>query len=127
MVLAHSDPAVARFVDHAIGEAPAVGRRGWCRRERLRRAVILAIEPAIGEIREDDRAVGDQPGPAAVLVYARADVERRRRDVARRFTGGPRPHDHVAPLLLRPAFEPMDAAALEPHIGQRYGLDRKST
>src|SRR4051794_4761086 len=102
MVLTHADPAIARPVDHTVGKAPASRRRGWCRRQRLWRAVDLAIKPSVGEVREDDRAVRDQPCAAAVLVHARTDVERRGREVARRSTRGPRAHDHVAPLFLRP-------------------------
>src|SRR6266581_1696478 len=68
MVLAHADPAIARLVDYSVGKAPAARRRRWCRRERLRRAVALAIKPAVGKIREDDRAIRDQPRAAAVLV-----------------------------------------------------------
>src|SRR5258708_30975591 len=76
MVLAHADPAIARLVDHAVGKAPAARRRGWCRRERLRRAVPLAIKPPVGEIPEDERAARHPPPPSALPGPPPRDVER---------------------------------------------------
>src|SRR5262249_7394330 len=56
----------------------------------------------------------DRPGAAAVLVHARAHVERRIDDVV---WEGRATHDDRA-ILARPLLEPVDRVAVEPHVGQ---------
>ncbi len=77
VVLEDADQAVARRVDHAVGVAMALGVR--------QRPGLLArlglVEPLVGEVGEVDGAVMHDVVAAAVLVHARAGVERRRVDV----------------------------------------------
>ena len=123
VILAHADPAVAAMVDHAVGKPPISPRRGrcWCERLRLGCAARQSIQAAVGEIGEIDASVRHHPRSAAVFVHARARVVGRRRDVGRRSVAGVA-HDHVAALLLRPPFQPIDIVAVEPHVRQRNGL-----
>ncbi len=119
VILAHPDPTVASAIDDAVGETPAAYRVGGRCRERLRRSFLRceAIKPAIGEMREVDRAIRHQPGATAVFVHAGADVERRRHHVGH-AAGAGGAYDHIASLLLRPRLQPVDRAAVEPHVGE---------
>ena len=119
VVLAHADPALAARVDHAVGEPPLPVARGRRRRQRLRRGRVrrLAIEAAVGEVGEVDRAVPHGPRSAAIFVHARARVVGRRRDVGLTPIGFGTHHDGAA-AFLRPPFQPIDVPAVEPHVRQ---------
>ena len=115
VILAHADPAPAAGIDHAIGEPPVPSRRWrrWSERLRLGSAGCKPVESTVGEIREIDRSFPHQPRPAPVLVHARAHIEGRRSEVGRLRKLSAAHHD-AAPLLLRPAFQPMDVVSVQP-------------
>ncbi len=80
-----------------------------------------AIEALVGEVREVHRAVGErQVRGAAVLMDARAGIERRRVDVGRPAVGRPA-HDDVAAALLRAHLEPVDVLAGEARLHEADG------
>src|SRR5213079_1472030 len=112
-----ADPAPARAVDHAVGVAPAAWT-GWLRRQRLRRAcrIRLAIKPAVGKAREVENTIRDKPGAPAIFMHAGTHVERLGNHIGRIGAAGPRAHDDIAALFLRPAFEPVDVSAIEPNV-----------
>ena len=104
-LLAHTDQSRSRNINASVRVTCARG----C--DRLRHAVrLLLIDPLIGEVRKEHRAVMDGIGAAAVFVHARADVEPRRRhidDLIRRLHPGARARrgDRLT-ITLRP---PSDA------------------
>ena len=75
VVLAHGQEPATAGVEPQVGVA--VGALG---RDRLGLgdAGVQPVQPPVGPVREDDRAAGDGVRPAAVLVDAGPDVERRR-------------------------------------------------
>ena len=109
-----------RSVDHAVGVAPLPVARGGAGvsgcgaaapvRWRYRRP-SAKLEKMTAPSRTSPRA-------AAIFVHAGADVEG-----AGVMSVGAAPsagaHDHDAALLLRPPFQPVDVAAVEPHLRQR--------
>ncbi len=117
VVLTHPDPAVAAPIDHAVGEPPAAPHRNRCQRLWRGPIWLLAIEAPVREVREIDGVVRHQPGSAAVFVHAGAHVVWRWCDIDRRHALAATHHDAAA-LLLRPAFEPTDVVAVEPHVRQ---------
>ena len=89
VILAHGDePLAVRIEDHV-----GVAQRAF-RRDRPRRVVAVdAVEPGVGEVREDEHAVAHRVRAAAVLVDAGAGVESRRNGIGDRAVRGAA-HDH---------------------------------
>src|SRR5579883_635273 len=121
MIFAHANPAPAPRVEHAVAVAPSPSLRSRAclggrrlRRERLgfSLAGALAIQTLVGKVRKDACPARYEPRCAAVFVNARADIEAGGRYVS---DGAVRTlaHDHVAALLLRPRFEPVDLIAID--------------
>ena len=81
VVLADGVEAAAGEVRPQVGVAPRTGRRD---RDRRLGARIEPVQPAVGELGEDDDPAGDDVRTAAVLVDPRSDVERRRGQVGGR-------------------------------------------
>ncbi len=123
MVLAHREDAAAAQVGLEIGIAQAAGRG-----QRLRcLARSQPVQPLVGEIDRDDHAIAHQPGAAAILVHAGADIEARRGDVG--ATVRALRHQHGAAGFLRPRLGPVDHAAVErrlaePDLRRRHQLRR---
>src|SRR5215813_4300054 len=127
MVFTHTDPAPPPMVEHAVAVAPAPslpspasgggwgggsGRRkggGGRRRQRLRVSLTatLEVQTLISKVGKNERPADRQPRRSAIFVHARADVEAGRRNVSGN-TVRTSAHDHVAALLLRAPFEPID-------------------
>ena len=97
--------ATACAVEHqvAVAKRPVLG-------ERLRRAAArLAVEAAVGDVREVDRPVRDRVPAAAVLVCHRPRVEAARRHIDRAVALVPA-HDDLAAALLWTALGPVHVA-----------------
>ena len=79
MIFPNADPPPGARVDDAVAISP-----GACRseRHRLSRARVEPVQAPIGVVRKVRDSASDCPGPAAVLVDAGADIERRRGQVA---------------------------------------------
>ena len=97
------------------------------RRDRHGRgARILAIEPLVGEVREEDDAAMHGVRAAAVLVHLRPDVETFRRDVGGRADTGRRGRPRTA-ALRRAALEPVRDAVLQPQLPQPDAAARRAS
>lgn len=93
------------------------------RGERMRHATARhPVHPPVGDIDEVQRAVGiRRPGPAAVLVHARAGTPRRGQDL---LPGGAAHGDPPAlrrNALAPPDLAPDDASALDSRRGTERG------
>jgi hypothetical protein len=72
---------------------------------------IFSVKPLIGEVREKDGAAADQECAAAILMYARANIESVGVVVRRDkfwIAGGRASVDKVSSLLLRLRLGPKD-------------------
>ena len=87
VVLADGVEAAAGEVRPEVCVAPRTGRRD---RHRRLGARIEPVEPAIGELGEDDDPADDDVRTAAIFVDPRSDIERRRRQVGGRAVRGGR-------------------------------------
>ncbi len=114
VVLADGVEAAPGDVGPQVGVAPRALRRD---RDGARTARVEPVQPAVGEVREDDRPAGDDVRPAAVLVHAGPDVERRRGQVGRRAVGGG-PDEDVPAAFGRPFLEPEHVVAVDPRLAQ---------
>src|SRR5262249_41673115 len=76
VILAHSDPAPAMTIDHAVRKAVSTsgGVRLACELLGLRGAQSSTIQTAVSEIREVRPAVAHRPCAAAVFMHARSHV-----------------------------------------------------
>ena len=115
VVLADGVEAAAGEVRPEVGVAPRTGRRD---RHRRLGARIEPVEPAIGELGEDDDPADDDVRTAAVLVDPRSDIERRRRQVGGRAVRGGADEDAPA-VLGGPALDPEDVVAVDPRLVQQ--------
>ena len=79
---AHDQPPVRAHA--AVGVAHRAGLRRLGRDRARRLARIEAVEPLVGEVREEGGVLVEEPGTAAVLVHSRAHVDLRRGHVLRR-------------------------------------------
>ena len=113
VVLANGeDPAPADVEPKVrVAHGPG-GERDWRRRRR-----VDAVQAAVGEVREDDEAIVDRVGAAAVLVDPGADVDRRGRQVGGGAVGR-RADEDPPPAFGRPRLEPVGVVAVEPRLGQ---------
>jgi len=131
MVFTHADPAPPPVVEHAIAVAPPPsllspvcgGGKGDGRRQGLGvgLAVALPVQALVGKVRKDAHPAGHEPRRAAIFMDARTGIEAGRRNIRRNAvrTGA---HDHVAALLPRPPFEPVDVIPVDANVRQRGGL-----
>ena len=115
VVLADGVEAAAGEVRPEVGVAPRTGRRDRHRRLGTR---IEPVEPAVGELGEDDDPADHDVRTAAVLVDPRSDVERRRGQVGgRAVRGGP---DEDPPAALGgPALDPEHVVAVDPRLAEQ--------
>ena len=117
VVFTHADQALVRRVDHCVGVALA-RFFGEC----LRRFIGAdAPELLVGVVREEACAPAHRESAAAIFVHAAAHVQWRRREVLGAAVGAA-PDEHVAALLLRPAFGPEDVALQHRELAEANGL-----
>ncbi len=114
VVLAHGQEATTAGVETQVGVS-VVAHRGdghgvGCAR-------IQAIQPAVGTVREGDRAAGDRVRTAAVLVDATSDIERRGGHVIGRPVD-PAPHEDAPACLGGPALDPVGLVAIDPGLAE---------
>ena len=123
VALADADERAAVGRELRIGVAQP-GRDLRLRRDRARRpAAILAVQPLVDEVAEEDRVAGDQVRRTAVLVDAGADVHVARGDVLGR--SGRRPADeHVAAALGGAGLERVQIVSDERDRAQPDGARR---
>ena len=118
MVLANREEAPPRSVEAHVGVAVRPGRRD---RDRHRRARIDPVQPPVAELGIDDDAAGHRVRPAAVLVGARPDVGRGRRQLRRLAIGLAADEDPPA-ALCRMALDPVQVVAIEPRLAEQDRL-----
>ena len=70
-------------------------------------------------VAEDDAAVADRIGPAAIFVHAAPHVERRRRHVLRRLVRQPA-NQHRPALLRGSRLQPIEHVAVGGHVSQAH-------
>src|SRR5262249_23647776 len=108
VIFADANEPAAAAVHYRVRVAE--GRGG---RQRLRRGVTdLTVEPLVGKVREIECAVAARESAAAVLVHARARVERRRGHITAASVRGPA-YDDAAPAFGRAQLGPVDILAVE--------------
>ena len=118
MVLADREEAPPWSVEAQVGVAVRPGRRD---RDRHGRARIDPVQPAVAELGVDDDAAGHRVRPAAVLVGARPDVGRGRRQLRRLACGLAADEDPAAALRWM-ALDPVQVVAIEPRLAEQDGL-----
>ena len=110
---AHDQPPVRAHAAVGVAHRARLGRLGRDRPRRLAR--VEAVEPLIGEVREEGAAAVEEPGAAAVLVDAGSHVHLRRGHVL------PIVDERRAPFVLGPSLEPPGRAVLaEPRLREPH-------
>ena len=131
VVLAHPDHPPASAVHHPVGIAQPARPAGLRGNRHRHGARLLPVQALVGVVAEIDRAVVGQVGAAAIFMDPAADIERpaavgrhRRGHIGCRPVRGAA-HEHRAPALLRPRFEPIDIGAVEQDLAEpdRRGND----
>ncbi len=120
VALADADDQATAREDAPVGVAEGVRLRRLGRdRRRLGVGRLDAVEPAVVEVgAEDDLAVAE-PGSAAVLVDARADVESRR-NVVDRVSVVWLEDERRASALLRPRLGPVHAGRTDVQVTEAH-------
>jgi hypothetical protein len=119
MILPHRDEPGALWIKDHIGVAQ------WAfRRDRPRRIVAIdAVEPGVGEVREDEHAVAHHVRASTVLVDAGTSIESTWNGIGDRSVRGTT-HDHRAPGLRRPVLDPVDVVPIDARAYDANALPR---
>jgi hypothetical protein len=81
----------------------------------------LEVQALVSKVRKDTGLACHESRGAAIFMHPRAGIKGCGRDIDSDAVAAGA-HDHIAALLPRPPFEPVDVISDEPHLRQHGGL-----